>query len=385
MLNEHEQIEAPEAEEREHNQGPVVALLLSLALHALLLAGIQLKPESDASVFEIEMLPSPVTRKQIVSPSQSPELKPPKDTNRTSERDSNVEKESIRRAAEPKPQSLDNSQNNDKPRPPQNPEKEDVVETKNPTKNKVKTEAKSKIPAVKEPSSKTKKENSSKTAKLRLPADRLPGSIPIETKTEKFKGEEKDPAQSRLDALLSSSSNPASNSNKSDRERERLLREYRPFGSQGIGSIFNRRSGSADYLPNVTDGDLTLLNAKADRHAVFVRRVALQVFGALRRESWAELSYQSIRRLKDYTTIRAVMSPEGRLLEVIYESGSGVGEFDNLVKKAAKIGAWDKNPPASARHADGNIHFIFKARSWSRPMGEARREQRWLLLSTGLL
>jgi hypothetical protein len=387
MLNTEHKQDSPAQSELDSSQGPVLALLLSLVLHALLLGGIQLAPKSNPTTFEVEMLPQTESPKQMVAPSQSPIEKPREDIRRTSERDSKVEKESIRRAPNPAPESLDKTEKLDKPRPNQEASKPKPTEAvkKKTSKAQVKSQRPAASKADKNEVKKPQKVELSPNAKLRLSENSLRGTIPLRSNEKVEKPEDIDPAQARLDSLLATGSNPTARSSKSDAERERLLREYRPFRSRGAGSLFNPRSGSSDYLPNIPDGDLTLLNAKADRHAVFVRRVALQVFGALRRESWAELSYQSILRLKDYTTIRAVMSPNGHLLEVIFESGSGVGEFDNLVKKAAKIGAWDKNPPASARHADGNIHFVFKARSWSRPMGEARREQRWLLLSTGLL
>ena len=44
------------------------------------------------------------------------------------------------------------------------------------------------------------------------------------------------------------------------------------------------RRGSPDYLPNVRDGNVTMLNAKADRFAPFVRRVGLRVFQAFSME-----------------------------------------------------------------------------------------------------
>ncbi len=370
-------------------QGPVVALLLSLILHLLVLGGIQFKPLTKAEEFEVELLPARERSAQIVSPSEAPETQPPENAKRLSERNSRVRREQIRRGIAEQPASPPSEQVPER----EVPEKGVPKKSEPAPKEKAAEQAKNKQTETKPKKSPESNEHvvaksdakPRKAPTLRLPTDSLTGTIAANKKTSEKDPTAVDSAQSRLDAMLSSDSSSFSKSVKSDRERERMLREYRPFRSRSAESFFKQRSGSSDYLPDIQDGDLTLLNAKADRHAVFVRRVALQVFGALRRESWAELSSQSIRRLRDYTTIRAVMSPEGRLLEVVFEGGSGVGEFDNLVKKAAQIGAWDKNPPSSAKHADGNIHFIFKARTWSRHIGEARREQRWLLLSTGLL
>ena len=62
----------------------------------------------------------------------------------------------------------------------------------------------------------------------------------------------------------------------------------RPVGS---GARFLGLQGNADFLPNLPDGDITMLNTKANRFAVFVRRVATQVFGQLRTSGWSQLKF----------------------------------------------------------------------------------------------
>jgi hypothetical protein len=63
-----------------------------------------------------------------------------------------------------------------------------------------------------------------------------------------------------------------------------------PFSrSAGSSAMFYGFSGSNDYLPNVQDGDITLLNAKADKFAVFVRRVAIRIFNLLKQYGWEYL------------------------------------------------------------------------------------------------
>ena len=143
--------------------------------------------------------------------------------------------------------------------------------------------------------------------------------------------------------------------------------------------------GSSAYLPEIPDGDITLLNSKADRNAVFVRRVALQVFGAIRKRHWATLSASEISSIQQGAKIHAIMSAEGDLLKAFIETPSGSKNFDQIVKDAASEGTWDKNPPEKAKTPDGNIHFIFQARTWARFVGDNRTEKRWLLLGTGLL
>ncbi|HMO17132.1 MAG TPA: energy transducer TonB [Oligoflexia bacterium] len=141
--------------------------------------------------------------------------------------------------------------------------------------------------------------------------------------------------------------------------------------------------GRSDYLPNVADGDITLLNAKADRFAVFVRRVALQVFSSLRTSNWADqLEFQKSMTVGDVTII-AELDPKGNLLSANVVEGSGIEAFDRAILASVKKGAWDKNPPAAALAKNGNIRFIFKSRAQIRRIDQGRFS-RWILLATGL-
>ncbi len=167
-----------------------------------------------------------------------------------------------------------------------------------------------------------------------------------------------------------------------------LLMDYRAFSRPtGSGARFLGESGSADYLPNLPDGDITLLNTKANKFAVFVRRVATQVFSQLRSSGWQNLSAADLQAMKDFSVVRAVLSKQGKLISVQIEKPSGSRAFDLVLDGAVKKGAEDPHPPAEAAAPDGNIHFLFYARSWSR-MASGRNgavsERRWLLLATGL-
>ncbi|MCO6431260.1 MAG: TonB family protein [Deltaproteobacteria bacterium] len=160
----------------------------------------------------------------------------------------------------------------------------------------------------------------------------------------------------------------------------------RPAGS---GAAFIGRLGTNDYLPNLPDGDITLLNTKADKYAVFVRRVATAVFAQVRLSGWEHLGAGDINRISDFAVVRAVLDRSGNLVRATVESSSGSRSFDSVLLEAVKKGAKDPNPPESALADDGNFHFIFKSRSWSRASSSARTgapfERRWLLLATGLL
>lgn len=165
--------------------------------------------------------------------------------------------------------------------------------------------------------------------------------------------------------------------------------QYRPFSRPyGSGAQFLGLSGTTDYLPNLPDGDITMLNAKADQYAVFVRRVATQVFSQLRTVGWESMRAEDILNISGYSTVRAVLSPSGELLSVILISESGSRRFDSVLVDATKRGATDPHPPKGAESSDGKIRFIFQSKSWvqggSNPRTGAPIERRWLLLSTGL-
>ncbi len=167
-----------------------------------------------------------------------------------------------------------------------------------------------------------------------------------------------------------------------DEQRLQKLHSYEPFSRN---NFFTGPMGSPDYLPSIPDGDITLLNAKADRYAVFVRRVAMQVFGALRKFNWQSVTPGEINKIRDFVTVKATLSETGKLLKVDLLQSSGSHSFDKVLLSATQEGAWDQNPPQGAITSEKTIEFIFKSRSWSQGGQGGLMEQRWLLLSTGLL
>ena len=162
---------------------------------------------------------------------------------------------------------------------------------------------------------------------------------------------------------------------------------------QNIGAIkmdksyapFMRDTGSLDLLPQVEEGSLTLLNAKAERYAVFVRRIALNVFGHLRALNWQTVSRGGAAAASQFVQIKAVLNSEGKLKSATITDSSGSYTFDQAALEAVNLGAWDRNIPDQVKDDQGNTHFIFESRIWSRPSPTVRGEERWILLSTGLL
>lgn len=167
----------------------------------------------------------------------------------------------------------------------------------------------------------------------------------------------------------------------------RSLERYQPFArdTSANAELFRFRPGTPDFLPNIPDGELTLLNAKADKFAPFVRRVASQVFGIVRRLQWHNMPRSDVQRITEFTTIEAILSPDGKLLQVKLQETSGSPAFDRIISESVLQGASDQNPPAGVLAEDGKIHFIFKSRSWTRPGPAGIPDARWLLLATGLL
>lgn len=148
------------------------------------------------------------------------------------------------------------------------------------------------------------------------------------------------------------------------------------------------RIGSRDYISDIPDGEVTLLNTKANKYAVFVRRVASQVFANLRGAGWQSLNASDIRSISRDGVYEAVLSAKGDLISVKLTSSSDSSKFDRVLGMAIQKGAKDPNPPAGAEAEDGKIRFIFQAKSWVQIQPNRRTgapmERRWLVLGTGL-
>ena len=338
-----------------------VGLGVSVGLHIVLFllvlrAPVLPIPQQTAIDVTFEVSKNTRPKQQIVSPPQNKAEKPPEHTDNISEVDAAALKEQVKRGSEggvPGPPSQQSQQQPEsKPQPPK---PEPPQEHK---------------PAPKvQPQKQPPAPSSSKTGDIHLKDLKLDDA----TLAMKFGTTPK----------KASAAAPSSQSASSD------LSKYAAFSRPpGSGATFVGSGGISDHLPNLPDGDITLLNAKANTYAGFVRRVAVQVFAQLRSQGWEKLTMGEVRRISDFTTIEAVLSPEGRFMTMRILDGSGSTSFDSVVKQSVTVGARDPNPPAGARASDGNIHFIFKARSWASVGAGGRAggpsEQRWLLLATGL-
>jgi hypothetical protein len=359
------------------------ALILSVLLHGLILSLLplargarlaipQMPPALDVDVVSLPQAkpPSvappapqaapappamPVPKQQIVSPSDAGEEKEPENPRFLSDRNNTVKEEKIHRG-DPVPG---------------DPESKRLAETK-PQAAVQKAEAKS-APAA----AKRARENVARKA-----AQESHGAKPEVA------------AVPKLDQLLPSSeemiregvvrpqepesSAPAPEQHASA-ERTDLLRHGDPWRMQGLG-------GSRDFLPAVRNGDITMLNTKADQFAPFVRRVAVRVF---------ENFVMMVRRSHDngqeaaeeYATVEAVMDKKGQVVAIDIQRRSGSSAFatDRSLQAACREGFFDRNPPSGAEANDGKIHFVFDARVTLVMDRTGRRVPAWVMMGAGLL
>jgi hypothetical protein len=119
--------------------------------------------------------------------------------------------------------------------------------------------------------------------------------------------------------------------------------------------------GTPDFLPDVRQGNLTLLNTKAHRFAPFVRRVALRVFQHLIIYQRKQLNLDDVVAARDVVTVQAKLDTQGNLKKLIIQTRSGSHAVDEALLKACTQGAWDENPPPEALAEDGYINFMFRS------------------------
>jgi hypothetical protein len=119
--------------------------------------------------------------------------------------------------------------------------------------------------------------------------------------------------------------------------------------------------GTPDFLPDIRQGGLTLLNTKAHRFAPFVRRVALRVFQHLIIHQRKQLKLDDVIAAREMVTVQAKLDTQGNLKKLLIQTRSGSYAVDASLLEACKQGAWDENPPPEAVAEDGFINFIFRS------------------------
>jgi hypothetical protein len=297
------------------------------------------KPEAQPE----KKLPLP---EQIVSPPDAaPNVAPP-DTRFKSDRDVTVDKQQVKRG-EPKPgeSAPGESAASDKPKPPPKPQAPKPPQPK----PQAKPPAKPAAPGRQKPPQVAALKN----------LDLLPNALKLAQEGYGQPAEEPVP------------------------QEERVERRLTRGGADGL-FIPTGPTGTLDYLPDIRDGDITLLNTKADMFAPFVRRVAVRVFQNMLITLKKDLGNANLSTLENVEA-EAVMSPSGEMLgySVTKRSTRVALSLDRRLQQACTVGFFDRNPPPGARAQDGNIHFVFVATFEAQPTPRGLAYA--VMLGTGLL
>lgn len=322
-----------------NNDRLILTIALSALAHLIVISAIKLPPPAvppqDIALNFIDPAPQNPVQNQLVTMPELQDIAPPKDTRYKSEKDSFADKESIKRG------DLGGAVGNPQPPTPTN------IETK-------------------AESAPTQKAKSPPLVKMQ-PTQKKPLLLRDENLLAKFAKKEDKKTSATEEA-------PAPPSKEFSR-------------APGSGAAFFGTAGVPDYLPELPDGDLTLLNTKAVQFAVFVQRVAVRVFGEMRQAGWELLRAADIANISEDAIVEATIDKKGNIVSISVKNSSGSSRFDGILREAVRKGIIDRNPPPAAAQDDGNIHFEFHSRSWVRPIitpHGAPSEQRWLLLGTGL-
>lgn len=330
------------------------AILLSIVLHALVLSLLpvlrQMRAAPPAPLLDVDVvsLPPParavppappppapavappaaepapaipMPKQQAVSPPDAGEEKPPKDTRLTSDQDNTVQQEMVRRG-EPEP-GAEIAGRRSKP-PPES----------------AKAAAKTAAQAAPDKPAHAAAGSGSQAPRMAM-APRLDDLLPSAPQLAR-----EGYGQSAAAGAAAEVAKPA--------ERNDLLRRGDAWHSA------SHRLGTLDFLPDIREGDVTLLNTKAELFSPFVRRVALRVFESLIISLRRDLG--SVRRTAEETvTMEAIMNRRGDLVRLDLKERSNTGALatEHNLQQACYDGFFDRNPPPGAESADGNIHFLF--------------------------
>jgi TonB family protein len=130
-----------------------------------------------------------------------------------------------------------------------------------------------------------------------------------------------------------------------------------------VGSLARASGGAApDALPEVEDGEATLLNAREFKFASFFNRIKRAVASHWRPQSLLQLRdpagtlYGNRPRS---TTVQVVLGAQGKLLRIDVDQGSGLDFLDQAAIEAFERAAPFANPPAALCDEAGQLSFRF--------------------------
>jgi hypothetical protein len=161
-------------------------------------------------------------------------------------------------------------------------------------------------------------------------------------------------------------------------------RRLRQAGSDGLWIPSSGPIGTLDFLPDVKEGDITLLNTKAEVFAPFVRRVAIRVFQNFLISLKRDLASSALATTETVEA-EAIMDVQGEMVDFNVNQRSARISLasDRRLQQACNDGFFDRNPPPGARAKDGRIHFILRTAVQSAPT--PRGNAYWVQLEAGLL
>jgi hypothetical protein len=147
-----------------------------------------------------------------------------------------------------------------------------------------------------------------------------------------------------------------------EREAKKTSEERPPRRFDNVWLPTSKDIGTLDFLPDVREGDITLLNTKAELFAPFVRRVAVRVFQnlliLLRRDlpNFAGTTEETV-------ALEAIMTRDGELASLTIKERSSAQSIGSgrMLQQACRQGFFDRNPPAGAEADDGQIHFLLQS------------------------
>lgn len=298
---------------------------------------------------------------QIVSPSDRENNLPPDGRAFLSDRDNRVDQESIKRGnpeagtpQQPQPQQQVASAPKPPPPPPPKPAAEQPA--KAPAKAPPKPQAKAppaKAPPAKAPPQRAPAREAPPTDE-RQRGDTIPQRLP--GLNELFAPPDEVLAKAEIDRRAAAAAGAAAPRDAVDDPRKDLVSAPPP-----APGLFGGARGSFDALPDVAQGNLTMLNTKADRFAPFVRRVGTRVFQNLLIYQRQNLEASDILAANDIVTARVTLDASGKLKSVAVDEHSGSMAVDQTLLDALRQAAFDDNPPKSAANANGEYEFIFQA------------------------
>ncbi len=261
--------------------------------------------------------PIPQPNKQIVSPPDAGEEKPPENTRLLSDRDNTVKQEAVHRS--------------------------DSLHEPNTTKHTAEAQAEAEAKAEPPPEPKPQRKAPERPAPARVADARpRPAALP------------------RLDQLFPAPGDLALASKDVPEAPTPAPARAAPINRNLLasrGNAFSSFSGTSDYLPTLREGDITLLNTKAELFAPFVRRVAMRVFQHL------EMRLNQSRNGasgsgREFAVVEAIMNKKGQLVNARVlqrESNSTLAADRQLLAVTTPDVFFDSNPPPGAEANDGTF------------------------------